>query len=65
MNASLPPVPVRRPHRRLEGRLGGASVPLWYPLPSSGAEGQYGLEARNPAAPVSPPRRFGVTVSFY
>ena len=41
----------------------GIAVPLWYPLPGSGAEGQYGLEAGNPAARVGAPRSPGVTAS--
>ena len=55
MIASLPPVPVRRLRRRPQGRLAGAGVPLWYPLPGSGAEGQDGLEVGDPAALFADP----------
>jgi len=69
MTVALPPVPVRRPRRRPQGRRAGAGVPLWYPLPGSGAEGPHGwkyrLEVRDPAALVGPAWRLGVTVSFY
>ena len=44
----LSPGSVRRLRRSPAGRLAGTGVPLWYPLQGSGAEGQYGLEVRNP-----------------
>lgn len=61
----LSPGSVRRLRRSPAGRLAGTGVPLWYPLQGSGAEGQNGLEVRDPAALVGPPWRPGVTVSFY
>ena len=44
----LSPGSVRRLRRSPAGRLAGTGAPLWYPLQGSGAEGQYGLEVRNP-----------------
>lgn len=68
MTPALHRFPYAGPGGAHRGRVAGPSVPLWHPLPGSGAAGphvwKYRLEDRDPAALDRAPCRPGVTVSF-